>query len=101
MTILQKLSHSTRFTLLGKFQTIFFARCLITKKEPLLRLTTIISKGEKGAKMENVFMEFMDNRRRHCGVSVNNERCHVMLSAAWRLQVSFMIYPRYYQTNFQ
>ena len=39
--------------------------------------------------MENVFMEFMDNRRRHCGVSMNNERCHVILSAAWRLQVFY------------
>lgn len=35
--------------------------------------------------MENVFTEFMDNRRRHCGVSMNNERCRVMLSAARRL----------------
>jgi hypothetical protein len=40
--------------------------------------------------VENVFMEFMDNRRRHCGVSMNNERCRVMLSATTLRDIKFM-----------
>lgn len=74
-----------------KFSTPIFGRCLITKKEPLLRLDCDYNNNFRGRR--NVFRQFMDNRRRDCGVSMNNERCRVMLSTTSRHEIYVWFIP--------